>query len=137
MDADCPFAILGITRTDTTSRKKVLKAWRRKMRSCHSDKTRDGDDTAAQRLNDAKERALQQLEESTEEKGDALKEEIEQMFGIRINEERMDSLWRILTGQNDVSNGGQAAMSDSAKKWMDKKVFREDMFRMMSYAQCF
>jgi curved DNA-binding protein CbpA len=55
--SECPFTILGISKNGA-SRKEVLKAWRRRMKVSHSDKTGDGDDTAAKVLNDAKERAL-------------------------------------------------------------------------------
>ena len=49
LSTGCPFAVLGISK-DGASKKDVIKAWREKMKLFHSDKTRDGDDTAGKVL---------------------------------------------------------------------------------------
>lgn len=116
----CPFALLGISR-ECASEKSVLKAWRRRMRENHSDKTA-GDDSVCQALNDAKERALADLVGADEDKD------------IRINEDRLDDAWEILTGQRELgSDSITAEQNPTAAKWMDKSVFRRDIFRMMGF----
>jgi DnaJ-class molecular chaperone len=124
---NCPFAVLGIKK-DGATEKSVLKAWRRRMRENHPDKVDDGDDSTCKVLNDAKERALFDL------KGNNMaQEEFEAAYGMQFDEERLDSAWEILTGQRDLGDTNiLAEQNSSAKKWMDKDVFRQDIFRMMS-----
>ena len=123
----CPFALLGISR-ECASEKSVLKAWRRRMRENHSDKTA-GDDSVCQALNDAKERALADLVGADEDK-----ERVEEATGIRINEDRLDEAWEILTEQRSLgSDSITAEQNPTAAKWMDKSVFRRDIFRMMGF----
>lgn len=126
----CPFALLGISK-DGASEKSVLKAWRRRMRENHSDKKGTvGGDSACQALNDAKERALADLLV-----GDEDRERVEAATGIRIDEDRLDDAWEILTGQRYLDNNDSIAAEQHpiAAKWMDKSVFRRDIFRMMGY----
>ena len=119
----CPFALLGINR-DGASEKSVLKAWRRRMRENHSDKHNVDDDSVCQALNDAKERALADLVGV-----DNYREEVN---GIQINEDRLDDAWEILTGQRSLDNAS-TEQNPIAAKWMDKSVFRQDIFRMMRF----
>lgn len=127
----CPFALLGISR-DGASEKSVLKAWRRRMRENHSDKHRVDDDLMCQALNDAKERALADLMGAGKEDQERLS--VEEATGIRINEDRLDDAWEILTGQRSLDDVSNTAKQDPiAAKWMDKSVFRRDIFRMMVF----
>ena len=127
----CPFALLGISR-DGVSEKSVLKAWRRRMRENHSDKHRVDDDLMCQALNDAKERALADLMGAGKEDQERLS--VEEATGIRINEDRLDDAWEILTGQRSLDDVSNTAKQDPiAAKWMDKSVFRRDIFRMMVF----
>jgi hypothetical protein len=126
----CPFALLGINR-DGASEKSVLKAWRRRMRENHSDKHTVDDDSVCQALNDAKERALADLLMGV---GKEDWERVEEATGIRINEDRLDDAWEILTGQRSLgSDLITAEQNPTAAKWMDKSVFRRDIFRMMGF----
>ena len=129
----CPFTILGISKNGA-SKKEVLKAWRRKMKVFHSDKTGDGDDTAAKVLNDAKERALKDVTDKSLGLGDKAQQEFEAASGIQVDEDRMELLHRILTGQTELRDGStQAEQSDVAERWMDKDAFKKDIFSIMSY----
>jgi curved DNA-binding protein CbpA len=131
--SECPFTILGISKNGA-SRKEVLRAWRRKMKVSHSDKTGDGDDTAAKVLNDAKERALKDVTDKSLGPGDKAQQEFEEASGIQVGEDRMEQLHRILTGQTALRDGStQAEQSDITEKWMDKDAFKKDIFEMMSY----
>ena len=128
----CPFAILGISRNGA-SKKVVLKAWRKKMKLFHSDKTGDGDDTAGKVLNDAKERALKDLTDTSMLSGDKAQQEYEELIGEKIDEDKMDHLWKILTGQTDLPDASnQAEQSECAEKWMNNDVFKQDIFRILS-----
>ena len=140
----CPFEALGISRH--SSEKQVLKAWRRRMRKCHSDKTM-GNDEMAKELNEAKEQCVEILrgrqnpghfgfdegrDTEQEAPGERMQREFEHAYGSRINPERIQSLWEILTDQRNVRNGGQVPeLDETQKKWMDKDVFKSDIFGMM------
>ncbi len=131
MDTECPFTILGINK-DGASKKVVLKAWRRKMRKLHSDKTGDGDDTSGKVLNDAKERALKDVTDKSMTLGNKAQQEFEESFGMKIEEERLDELWRILTGQRDLGDvSTQTEQSETAKLYMDKDRFKQGIFGIL------
>ncbi len=117
------------------------------MRLFHSDKTGDGDDTAGQVLNDAKERALKDLDDEALEfssifwgdkeqsmfPGDSAQQEYEEMTGEKTDEERLDLLWRKLTGQTDLPDASnQAEQCETAKRWMNKDNFKQSIFRILS-----
>jgi DnaJ-class molecular chaperone len=132
LSSECPFTILGISKYGA-SKNEVLKAWRQKMKVFHSDKTGDGDDTAAKILNDAKERALKDVKGKSTSVGDKAQQEFEEASGIKVDEDRMELLHRIMTGQTELGDGStQPERSDLPEKWMDKDVFKTDIFRMMS-----
>ena len=106
------------------------------MKLFHSDKTRDGDDTAGKVLNDAKERALKEVvTEKSMSLGDKAQQRYEELGGVKFDEERLDLLWKILTDQNslpDASNQTKAEQPEIVKRWMNKDNFKQDIFGMMS-----
>ncbi len=131
--SECPFTILGVSKHGAT-KNEVLKAWRRKMKVHHSDKTGDGDDTAAKVLNGAKERALKDVTDKSLGPGDKAQQEFEEASGIQVKEDRMEMLHRILTGQTSLGDGSaQTKPSHITKRWMDKDVFKKDIFGLMGY----
>jgi hypothetical protein len=125
----CPFALLGISK-DKSSEKSVLRAWRRRMRENHPDK-KAGGESVCLALNEAKERALADLKSTQTE--DQERAQVEEATGIRINEDRLDDMWEILTGQQASDDASITAEQNNPTpaKWMDKRVFRQDIFRMM------
>ncbi len=126
--SECPFTILGISR-DGASEKEVLKAWRKKTKLFYWGKMGDGDDTARKVLNDAKERALQNLHDESKFSGDKTQQEDEEM--IEFCEERVDLLWKIVSGQTESTS--HAEQSESAKEWMDKDKFKRALYGLVHY----
>ena len=130
----CPFRVLGI---DTDSSKNViLKAWRRAMRSVHSDRTGSADDEEAKRLNAAKDAALATLRDASTEKeskgrkGARMQKAFQEASGVEVEEETIDDIWKILTDQNEIANE-KVELDEVAKEWLDKDKFKESMFGMM------
>jgi curved DNA-binding protein CbpA len=138
--AACPLALLGIDKG--SSRRRILKAWRKKMKTTHPDKT-GKDDELAKVLNDAKDRALAFIAGGYDEDGidgssgckkpgETMREVFEEAHGSKVSEEKLNQLWEILTDQTVLRDGSsQAETSKTQEKWMDKDRFKHDIFGMM------
>jgi hypothetical protein len=131
LSSECPFTILGISKYGA-SKKEVIKAWRQKMKVYHSDVTGNGDDTAAKVLNDAKDRALKDIREYSMGLGEKAQNDFEEASGIKVDEDRMDLLHRILTGQTELGDGStQTVQSELQREFMDKDYFKQRIFGLL------
>ena len=129
--SECPFAILGISKNEA-SKRVVIKAWRQKMKLFHSDKTGSGDDTSGKILNDAKERALKVVTDKSTSLGDSAQQEFGELYGKPVDEERMDLLWKILTGQTRLPDASNQEPSESNTRWMNKDNFKQDVYGLLN-----